>query len=70
MLLDGHHLNAVVTILYDTRQYIIFKFLIGTNFLCILPHTDMTLIYKQRILLGFEILFLEFVFLIRIPYLS
>ena len=70
MLLNGHHLNAVITILDNAWQHIILKLLIGTNLLCILSHTYMALVNEQGILLGFEVLFLELVFLLRIPNLS
>ena len=70
MLLNGHHLNAVITILNNAWQHIILKLLIGTNLLGILSHTYMALVNEQGVLLGFKVLFLELVFLLRIPNLS
>ena len=67
MFLYSHHLNAVVSILDDTRQHIVLKLRIGSNLFCILPHAYVTLINEQRALLGLEVLFLEFVFLLWIP---
>ena len=68
MLLDSHNLNAVVTILDDTWQHILLKLSVSTNLLCILRHTDMAFIDKQRCHIWSEGFLLPFIWF-RIPYL-
>ena len=70
MLLNGHHLDTIVTVLDDAWQHIVLELSICANLLGILSHTHMTLIDEQRVLLGFEVLLLELVWFLRIPYLG
>ena len=67
MLLNGHHLNGIITILGHARQDILLELRIGAYLLCILRHTYMAFVDQQRTLLRLEVLFLKFVFLLRIP---
>ena len=69
MLLYGHYLNAVIAVLNDTWQHIILELGIGTHFLSILPHTHVTLVNEEGVLLGLKNLFLELVGLLGIPHL-
>ena len=70
MLLDGHHLDAVVTCSLHAGQHVILEFYVCTHALTLLGHTHMALVYEQRILFGFEILMFENVSLAGIPYLG
>jgi len=69
MLLDSHHLHAVITILHDAWKHMILKLGIGTHFLCILRHAYMAFIDEQRILGWTERLHLPLVSLFRCPHL-
>ena len=70
MLLDGHHLDAVVSVLDDTRKHVLGKLLVGAHLLGILSHTHMALIDEERVLARLEGLLLEYVGFLGIPYLS
>ena len=70
MLLDGHHLDAVVSVLDNSRQHVLGKLLVGAYLFGILSHTHVTLIYEQRILAGLEGLLLEYVGFLGSPHLS
>ena len=61
VFLNSHNLYAVVTVLNDTRQYIILEFAICTHLLSILCHTDMALVDEQRICVGLELLYFPLV---------
>ena len=70
MLLNSHHLNAVIAIFLHTRQDIFRELLVGPNFLGILTHTHMALINQQRSLVGLERFLFPLVLLLRVPHLS
>ena len=70
MLLDGHDLDAVITVLDDARQDVLAELRIGAHLLRILTHADMALVDEQRTLVGLEGLFLPLVRLFGSPYLS
>ena len=44
MLLDGHHLNAIIAVLNHTRQHIVLEFGVGAHLFGILTHTHMAFI--------------------------
>src|SRR5574344_981366 len=69
MLLDSHHLDAVVSILDNSRQHVLGKLLVGAYLLGILSHTHVTLIDEQRTLVGLEGLLLEHVRFFGSPHL-
>src|SRR5574344_22591 len=69
MLLYGHNLYTVVTVLDDTGKYVFFEFTIGTDLFSILRHTYMTFVYHKRSDIRFEFLFLECICRFGIPYL-
>ena len=69
MLLDSHHLYAVISCSLYAREYIILELNVCTHTLALLSHAHMTLIDKQRILFGLEILMFEMIFFLWIPYL-
>ena len=70
MLLDGHDLYAVISGSLYTRQDIILEFYVSTHTLTLLSHAHMTLVYEQRVFLGFEIPVTETVLLLGIPHLG
>ena len=70
MLLYGHHLNAVITILDDAWQHIVLELRIGAYLLGILTHSHMALIDEQRRLVGLELLLAENIRFLRVPYLG
>ena len=70
MLLNSHNLYAVVSLLDYTRQDIVFEFLVCAHLLCILRHTNVALVDKQRRRVRLESLLLPFIFFLRSPYLS
>ena len=70
MLLNSHHLNAIITILDDTRQHILTELIVCAHLLRILSHAYMALVDKQRTFLWFEVLLFEIIFLSGVPYLS
>ena len=69
MLLDSHHLNGVVAVLFYTRQHILGEFLVGADFLGILSHSHVALVNQQRRLVGLESLFLPLVGFLGVPHL-
>ena len=69
MLLNSHHLNGIVAVLLDARQYILGEFLIGAHLLGILTHTHVALVNQQRRLVGFEIFLFPLIGFLRVPYL-
>ena len=69
MLLNRHHLNGIIAVFLNAGQHILREFLVSSNLFGILSHSYMALINQQRSLVGLEGLLLEFVFLLRIPYL-
>ena len=69
MLLNGHNLNAVISVCLDTGQHVLTKLVVRAHLLCVLRHTDVAFIYKQRRLCRLKRLLLPFILLLRIPYL-
>ena len=69
MLLHRHYLYAVVSVLYDTRQYVVTEFGVCAHFLRILPHADMALINEQRAFYGTELLLFPHIRSLRFPHL-
>ena len=69
VLLDGHHLNAVVAFLDNAGQHVFTELIVGAHFLGVLSHAYMAFVNQQRVALGREFLFLPFVWH-RIPHLS
>ena len=57
MLLNGHNLNTIVSVLLDSRQYILTElYLFG-----ILRHSDMALVDEKRRLVGLKLGLLPFI---------
>ena len=69
MLLNSHYLYAVISLLYNTWKDVFFEFGISTHFLCILCHTNVALIDKERCRIRLEGLFLPLIFFFRCPHL-
>ena len=69
MLLDGHHLDAVVSILSHSRQHVLHKLPVATHLLCILRHSHMALINEQRSGIGFEAFLLHHIGMFGMPHL-
>ena len=70
MLLNGHYLNAVISIFNNTRKNILFKLLVGAHLLGILSHSNVTLVDEQRIGVWAESFLLPHILLLRSPHLS
>ena len=70
MLLYGHDLDGVIPILHDTRQDVLPKLGIGSYLLFACRHTNMAFIDQQRRSIGFELLNLKLIRILRIPNLS
>ena len=69
VLLNGHNLDAVVTLFDDARQHVFAKFVVSAHLFSILRHTDMAFVNQQRGGVGLERLFLKHIFLFGCPYL-
>ena len=70
MLLNGHNLDAVITISSYAGQDVIAELGVCTHALFVLGHTDVALIDEQRICGGLELLNLPLVSIFRRPNLS
>ena len=70
MLLYGHDLDSIIPILHDTRQDVLPKLGIGSYLLFACRHTNMAFIDQQRRSIGFELLNLKLIRILRIPNLS
>ena len=69
MLLNGHNLDAVVAVLDDARQHIVFELAVGAHFLGVLSHSDVALVDEERVGIGFEFCFLPHIRFLRVPHL-
>ena len=69
MLLDGHDLDAVVSVFDDTWEHIVLELCVGAYLLSVLSHTDVALVDEQRIDIGLEFFLLPYVRLLRVPHL-
>ena len=69
MFLNGHNLNTIVSVLRNSRQYILTEFIVRTNLFRILSHTDVAFVNHQRSHIRRKGLFLELIRFLRIPYL-
>ena len=69
MFLDGHNLNAVISVCLDTGQHVLTKLVVRAHLLSVLRHTDVAFIYKQRRLCRLKRFLLPFILFLRIPYL-
>ena len=49
MLLNGHNLNTVVSVCFDSRKDVVRKFFVWRNFLIFWAHTYVTFINQKRI---------------------
>ena len=70
VFLNCHNLNSIVAFFYYSRQYVLFKFSISTNFLSILPHSDVAFVNKKWRFVWFKGLMFPLIFFFRTPYLS
>ena len=70
VLLNSHYLNTVVTILDYTRQDILAELVICAHLLGIFAHSDVALIYEQRVLVWLERLLFPLILLLWSPNLS
>ena len=66
MFLNSHYLDGVITVGRDARKCLLPEFIVCAESFLILCHTDMALIYKERLHIRGEFLYLEFVRLLRI----
>ena len=69
MFLDCHNLNTVVSFLSDAWKCFFAEFVISSDLFLLLCHSDMTLVYQQRIGGRLKCFLLEFIGFFRCPYL-
>ena len=61
MLLNGHNLNTIVSVLLDSRQYILTELIVCSYLFGILRHSDMALVDEKRRLVGLKLGLLPFI---------
>ena len=70
VFLNCHNLNSIVAFFYYSWQYVLFKFNISTNFLSILPHSDVAFVNKKWRFVWLKGLMFPLIFFFKTPYLS
>ncbi len=70
VFLNGHYLNAVVAIFDYARQNVLAELVVCAHFLGVFAHSDVALVYEQRVLVWLERLLLPLILLLRSPHLS
>ncbi len=67
MFLNSHNLYAVISLFGDTGKNLFLKLLVAAHLLFLLSHTDMALIYQQRIRRRLERPLFHFIRFLRSP---
>lgn len=70
VFLNGHDLEAIVSVLDDARQDVLAEFVVGPDLFGVLGHADVAFVDKQRGAFGAERLLLEHVGVGGIPHLG
>ena len=70
MLLDGHDLKTIVSILDDAWQNVFAEFVVRTHLFCILSHAYVAFVYQEWVTLRSEVLFLKLIRLCGVPHLG